>query len=206
MKNKIIIFGMLVVVFTSQACRNKCSEGERGNPYIDLPMAVSPADTAINLGDTITINIEIPFNNINTRNGSRIDISNSTISEFGLDHAMYIKTGPTSHTILGLDEFKIIYEKGGGGRYTTTSTQNRFEKTATGFVFREKVIPLRKGLIDFVVFRAEGEMEKGCVLVDFSPVCINVKKNHQLFANFFNAPLDPGFSSLYPNRFYIWVK
>jgi hypothetical protein len=113
LKKNHLLFGVLVTIFLLQACRNKCSEGERGNPYIDMPMVVTPATDSINLGDTLTVSIEIPYNNINTRDGSQIDISRSTISEFGLDHAIYVKTSPSSHTILGLDQFKIIYERGG---------------------------------------------------------------------------------------------
>jgi hypothetical protein len=105
---------MLAAILLLQACRDKCSEGERGNPFIAMPMAVTTGTDSINLGDTLTITVEIPFDNINTRDGSRIDINQSTISTFGMDHRLYVKTSDTSHVILGLEQFKIIYERGGG--------------------------------------------------------------------------------------------
>jgi hypothetical protein len=198
-----ILFGMLVVLVL-QACRNKCSEGERGNPYIDMKMMVTPTADTINFGDTLTVTIDIPFDNINTRDGSRIDISRSTISEFGLDHALYVKTSPTSHTIFGLEQLKITYDRG-GVRYTTTRTQNRFEKTSTGFVFREKIVPLKKGLINILNLRAEGEMEKGCVLVDFTPVCGNADKHHNLYYDY-SRFLGPSDYVIPDNHYYVWVK
>jgi hypothetical protein len=205
MKNKITIFGMLAVLATSQACRDKCSEGERGNPYIKMAMMVTPTADTINLGDTLTVSIEIPFDNLNTRDGSRIDISRSSISEFGMDHGVSFKTSSTTHVTDGLDQFKIIYERGGGGKYTVTRTQNRFEKTATGFVFRAKIIPLKKGLVNLINYRAEGEMEKGCVLVDFTPVCGNADKHHNFLFDFYRYT---GWQIATPNdnSYFVWVK
>jgi hypothetical protein len=205
LKKNHLLFGMLVTIFLLQACRNKCSEGERGNPYIDMSMIIMPGIDSIRLGDTLTVTIEIPFDNINTRDGSRIDISRSTTSEFGIDHRIFVNIGDTARKVYGLDQFKIIYERGGGGKYTVTSTQNRFEKTATGFLFRAKVIPLKRGLVNLVNYRAEGEMEKGCVLVDFSPFCGNANKHHSFFADFhrvFGETVSPPGS----NHYYVWVR
>jgi flagellar basal body L-ring protein FlgH len=80
-----------------------------------MPMTVTPGTDSIMLGDTLTVTIEIPFDNINTRDNSRIDISRSTTSEFGIDHVILVNMGDTSIRGYGLDQFKIIYEKGGGG-------------------------------------------------------------------------------------------
>jgi hypothetical protein len=114
--NKInMVYGMLAMLSILQACRDKCTEGERGNPYIDMPMLITPTIDSINLGDTLTVNIEVSFDNINTRDGARIDISRSTISEFGLGYRLLVKTSATADTVYGINQFKIIYEKGGGG-------------------------------------------------------------------------------------------
>jgi hypothetical protein len=204
MKYLIIMILFIPAAMLQQGCRDRCSEGERGNPYIKMPMLITPGTDSIRLGDTLTVIIEIPFDNVNTRDGSRIDISRSSTSEFGIDHRLFVNTGDTARKVYGRDQFKIIYENGGGG-YTVTRTQNRFEKTATGFVFRAKVIPLKKGLVNLVNYRAEGEMEKGCVLVDFSPFCGNVNKHHSFFADFhrvFGETVSPPGG----NHYYVWVK
>jgi hypothetical protein len=201
----IMFMGMLAVLFTSQACRNKCSEGERGNPYIRMAMQVTPTADTINLGDTLTLSIEIPFDNVNTRDGSRIDISRSSISEFGMDHRVSFKTSNSTDSTYGRNQFKIIYENGGGGGYTVSSTQNRFEKTATGFVFRAKIIPLKRGIINLVNYRAEGEMEKGCVAIDFTPVCGNADKHHNLYYDY-SRFLGPSDYVIPDNHYYVWVK
>jgi hypothetical protein len=206
MKRKITIFGMLAVLFTSQACRDKCSEGERGNPYIRLPMLVTPADTAIRLGDTLTINVTVPFDNINTRDGGRTDISNSTMSMFGIDYRIINMATDGKLIVDGLDQIKVIYEKGGGVKTSEVRMRQNVTKGASAFEMVAKVIPLKRGLVNLAVYRAEGEMEKGCVLVDFTPVCANDKKNLELYTNLFSGPPDPGYASLYSNHFYIWVR
>ncbi len=201
----LIMILLIPAALLQQGCRDKCSEGERGNPYIDMPMTVSPAKDTIRLGDTLTVNIEVPFDNINTRNSSKIDLTNSTMSEFGIDHALFIKTSDSSHVIEGLTQFKIIYERGGGRNYTTTSTQNRFERTNGKFIFKAKVIPLLRGLVNLVNFRAEGEMNKGCIAIDFVPHCSNADKHHQFLIDFYSYR---GFPTSPPgqNHYYVWVK
>jgi hypothetical protein len=66
------------------------------------------------------------------------------------------------------------------------------------------VVPLKKGLVNLVIYRAEGEMEKGCVLVDFTPVCGNTNKHHNLFEDFYRylGPVSPPGD----NQYYVWVK
>lgn len=197
---------MLATIFLLQACRNKCSEGERGNPYIRMPMIITPGTDSIRLGDTLTLTIEIPFDNINTRDGSRIDISRSTTSEFGIDHRIINQNSDGTRLVEGRSQFKIIYVKGGGVAYTETSTQNRFAKEADRFVFTAKVIPLKKGVVNLVNYRAEGEMEKGCVLVDFTPVCVDAVRSHKAYFNYLKIPYDPAFSDLYSNHYYVVVN
>jgi hypothetical protein len=68
------------------------------------------------------------------------------------------------------------------------------------------VIPLKKGVVNLVNYRAEGEMEKGCVLVDFSPACVDAVRSHKAYFNHLKIPYNPAFSDLYSNHYYVVVK
>jgi hypothetical protein len=130
---------LLIISFVSlllYSCRDKCSEGERGNPYIDMVMKVTPTADSIRLGDTLTINIEIPFDNVNTRNGSRIDIRNSTISSFGIDYVVFTKTSDSTRIIEGRSQFKVIYDKG-GGHIPKQARKTNLQRTGTGMFFEQ---------------------------------------------------------------------
>jgi hypothetical protein len=68
------------------------------------------------------------------------------------------------------------------------------------------VIPLKKGLVNLVNYRAEGEMNKGCIAIDYKPSCMDAIRYHRVYFNYFGVPYNPDFTATYPNHYYVWVK
>jgi hypothetical protein len=48
-------------------------------------------------------------------------------------------------------------------------------------------------------------MEKGCVLVDFTPVCGNADKHHNLYYDY-SRFLGPSDYVIPDNHYYVWVR
>jgi hypothetical protein len=168
-------------------------------------MLISPGDTTMRLGDTLTIHISIPFNNINTRNNNPINISGSSMSEFGIDYRI-INIGSDNKPLLeGVNQFAIFYKKGTGRNFSGSRIQNSFAVEGDGFVFTAKVVPLKKGLVNIVNYRAEGKMQGDCVLNDFVPFCANPNNNHHLIQRLWNS-MGLVYDYVPDNHFYIWVN
>jgi hypothetical protein len=195
-----------IITFCSLAltlgCKKECTNGQ--NFVVQAPMRVEPQATEIRLGDTLTVTIEVPYNNVDLKKNIPINIAGYKISEFGIDFRL-LNIVNNRITGEGPEQFRILFQKGGGRLYVGTSRfQNRFAVEADRYVFVIKVVPLKKGLVNLVNYRAEAR--DGCTLVDFSPICINNPNNYDMYYQWGTAIVGPSdyFNS---NRdYYIWVK
>lgn len=216
-KRSVYIYINLALITILHSCTKNCDESARGMNNIKSPMLISSTstllnqtDTAIYLGDTLKLSIEIPFENIDMQDNQNVNISSTSISDFGIDYLL-IDTFIQSNnlTLFGLDKFKIQELKGNGRNQTQVAKRCEFSKEINSFKFEANVIPLAKGLVKIASYGARGKMNGGCVSNDFVPICINPQKNHHIYYRVgtkFNASGSGNNYVIPPNHFYIWVK
>ena len=91
---KILIFyTFMLFMLCTTSCTKKCSEAERDNHIIESKMLITSnsilfnqTDTAINLGDTLFINVEIPFDNFSINKNIAINVQEIKMSMFAIDY------------------------------------------------------------------------------------------------------------------------
>jgi hypothetical protein len=112
-------------------CKKECRSGE--NFEVQAPMRVSPQATEIRLGDTLTVTIEVPYNNFDLQKNVPINIAGYKVSEFGIDFRLLYAVG-NRLTGDGPEQFNIMFLKGGGGFWrapVSSKTGLRRRRTAT---------------------------------------------------------------------------
>ncbi len=201
-----IFSGVLVVLIISGCKKNNCKDSERRRWILQSPMKIEPNASEIRLGDTLTLSIKIPYSNTDSRSNTSVNINGSTMSEFGIDFRLTNAVG-TRLVAEGREQFKIIVEKGTSREYTSTRNQNTFTAEQDGFLYRAKVIPLKKGIAQIVNYRVEARMDNSCTLIDFGPVCTNIPNNYDMYYQY-GISIGGGASEYFssPNHYYIWVK
>lgn len=218
MKNMTVyIFVGILFSYLLHSCKKNCDESERGMNNIKTPMLISSTstlfnqtDTAIYLGDTLKLSIEIPFENIDLQDNEAINIRSSSISDFGIDYLLIDTFVQLNNlTLFGLDKFDIKEVKGSARNQTQVAKRCEFSKELSSFRFEAIIIPLAKGLVKFANYGARGKMNGGCVSNDFVPVCINTQNNHYNYyrvGSKFTASGSGNNNSIPKNHYYIWVK
>jgi hypothetical protein len=181
-------------------CKKECTSGKEF--VVQAPMRVEPQATEIRLGDTITVTIEVPYNNTDLQKNVPVNTAGLKVSEFGLEVAVLNKEGDKI-VGEGLDQFTILFLKGVGRRLNGARLQNTFVAEAGKYIYQVKIIPLRKGIVNIINRRAEAR--DGCTLVDFSPICINNPDNHDLYYDF-SSFLGPSDYVIPDNHYYVWVR
>jgi hypothetical protein len=196
----ITIFCNLAVLLLP-SCKKECTSGQ--NFVVQAPMRVEPQAEEMRLGDTITVTIEVPYNSFDLQKNLPVDIAGFTVSEFGLYITMLNKQGEKV-VGEGLDQFTYLFLKGGGRLFNGATLQNTFAVEVDRYIYRIKLVPLRRGLVSIINLRAEAR--DGCTLVDFSPTCINTPNNYDLYYQLITSVY--GSSGYFnDNRiYYIWVK
>jgi hypothetical protein len=92
-------------------CKKECTSGQ--NFVVQAPMRVSPQATEIQLGDTLTVTIEVPYNNFDSQKNVPVNIAGYKVSEFGIDFRLLYAVG-NRLTGDGPEQFNIMFLKGGG--------------------------------------------------------------------------------------------
>jgi hypothetical protein len=87
--------------------------------------------------------------------------------------------------------------------YTESRMQNQFAVEGDRYVYVAKIIPLQKGLVNLVNYRAEAKQD--CRLIDLSPICINNPNNHDLYYDF-SSFLGASDYIIPDNHYYVWVR
>jgi hypothetical protein len=183
------------------SCKKECTSGQ--NFVVQASMRVEPQVSEIRLGDTLTVTIEVPYDNVDPQKNIPINVAGYKVSEFGIDFRLFNKVD-NRFVGEGPEQFNIMFHRGGGARLAGTSSfQNRFAVEADRYLFVMKVVPFKKGLINFVNYRAEAR--DGCTLIDFSPICINTPNNHNLYYDF-SSFLGPSDYVIPDNHYYVWVR
>jgi hypothetical protein len=183
-------------------CKKECTSGQ--NFVVRSPMRVEPQANEIRLGDTLTVTIEVPYNNFDLEKNVPVNVAGYKVSEFGIDFALFNEVNNRIF-IEGPEQFNITFLRGGGARLQGTSSfQNRFAVEVERYLFVMKVVPLKKGLVDLVNYRAEAR--DGCTLVDFSPTCINNPNNYDIYYQWGTGIVGPSEYFNNQRHYYIWVR
>jgi hypothetical protein len=93
------------------SCKKECTSGQ--NFVVQASMRVEPQTTEIRLGDTLTVTIEVPYNNVDLHKNVPLNIAGYNVSEFGLE-AIVANAVDNKLVGEGLDQFTLIPQKGGG--------------------------------------------------------------------------------------------
>jgi hypothetical protein len=167
---------------------------------VHASMRVEPQAKEMRLGDTLTVTIEVPYNNFDSQKNVLVSTAGFKVSEFGLEFGIINRVGDKLMGE-GPEQFNVTFIKG-GLLPGTSRFQNRFAIEADRYVYIVKIVPLKKGLVNIVNRRVEAR--DGCTLIDFTPICINNPKNHDLYyqlSSFLGCVPNPNFSSTYPQPF-----
>jgi hypothetical protein len=199
------IYCILTVLLLLGCNKNKCSDAEKRRWIMQSPMQITPQAEEIRLGDTLILSITIPYNNIDLRSNTPVNIKGCKISEFGLDFVILNKTNANTLLSEGKDRFKVVAIKGISRSYTEARFQNSFLEEQDGYVYKAYIIPLKKGLVNIANYRVEATLEENCSVIDFTPVCVNNSNNYDLQYQFMSAFGSFDYFNL-PNRYHVWVK
>jgi hypothetical protein len=181
-------------------CKKECTSGQ--NFVVQAPMRVEPQATEIRLGDTLTITIEVPYNNIDLKKNIPVNVGGYNVSEFGLEFILF---NAVDNKLVGegIEQFTLIPQKG-GGRLVNSRLRNVFAAESNRYIYQAKLIPHKKGMVHIASYRAEAR--DGCTLVDFSPTCINNPNNYDMYYQWGTGIVGPSEYFNNQRHYYIWVR
>jgi hypothetical protein len=93
------IFFCILAVFVLLGCKKKCDDSSGRRFIVQSPMLVTPQAKEIMLGDTLTLTIEVPYNNKDVRNSEAVAVGGAKMSEFGIDYRLLNRSA--NNTLVG---------------------------------------------------------------------------------------------------------
>lgn len=168
-----------------------------------MPMTVSPAAERIRLGDTLWVEVILPYQNVDTRNGEALNLQRVDVSGFNVDMRNITKLGNTLQAE-GQSAFHYWVEAGQQTTITNVALRCAFAKQPDRYFFRLGIVPQKIGLVNLVSYRAIGEQGK-CTSYAFSPVNATVPNGHTLYLDLQNLPHSTPMDT-YFNQHFVWVE
>jgi hypothetical protein len=109
----IITFCSLAVLLLP-SCKKECTSGQ--NFVVHASMRVEPQASEIRLGDTLTVTIEVPYNNVDLHKNVPLNIAGYNVSEFGLEFILF---NAVDNKLVGegIEKFTLIPKKGGARQF-----------------------------------------------------------------------------------------
>jgi hypothetical protein len=203
MCHKIIIGVLLATALLGQGCSSSaCEEEGAGNWRIKMPLVVAPQADSVRLGDTLSIEVRIPFDNINIRDGRPYNVAAAIPRFFGLELSLHNRVGTAIPTIEGVSNFNVIAITGTVSDFNDVGKACTFVPMSDAFVFKAKLIPQKRGLVSIALSQATADPGVRCAVVTYIPECTNTNRNHLLYQQ-----LHQVFTDYIPeSKFFIWVR
>jgi hypothetical protein len=167
-----------------------------------MPLAVTPQADSIRLGDTLSIEIRIPYNNNNIRDGQPYNVAAAIPRFLGLEISLHNRIGTATPTIEGVTHFTVIATTGAIQDLNEMGKRCTFVQTPDAFLFKAQLIPHKRGLVSIALSQASGDPGVRCAEVTYIPVCVNTNRNHLLYQQ-----LHQVFTDYIPeSKYFIWAR
>jgi hypothetical protein len=198
----IIIPVFLLSVWLLQACKSACDKPGAGNWLIKMPLLAKPQADSISLGDTLDIEVRIPYDNINIRNGEPRNVAAAIPANFAIELTLHNRNGNAPPFVEGVSNFDVIATAGSVSNFNETGKRCRFMQTPDAFLFRARIVPRKKGLLSLGIYTATGDPGIRCAEVTYYGECINTNRNHLLYQQLHQVFTD----LIPPGKYFTWVR
>ncbi len=198
-----INFGFLLLsICLVQGCTSACDKPGAGNWLIKMPMLVKPQADSIRLGDTLYIEVRIPYDNINTRNGEPRNVAAAIPTNFAIELTLHNRFGNAQPIIEGVNNFEVTSTAGSIADFNEAGKRATFMRTPDAFLFRAQIVPRKRGLLSLGIYNATGDPGIRCAVVTYGGECINTNCNHLLYQQLYQVFTD----FIPPGKYFTWVR
>lgn len=167
------------ILILTQSCKKHCGDGFLNYYKANSFIKIMPDVDSVKVGDSIFVEITIPYRTLNLRDSSFVDASGLNMSEvISVTSILEWLNGRVVSN--DVDKLKLISTFGSSKLETGKGISSRFSLDTNGYKVSYVIIPKIKGLLKVLLYPIEGRRDNRCTVMDFSSKIVNSNKRHYL--------------------------